>query len=181
MSKFWASYEKSEWKAKRWEVFKRDGHKCISCGHDGTTHPLEVDHGWYERGKEAWEYPLECFSTYCSQCHESIEGIRKDIRKLLARCSEKDHLFLLGNILAWVNKNTTFHKSARNIPLVQGVANWLNIPFDELVQAVGDYAGKIVPVDDCEKIHAEWLERQEATSQENELQLAKQAGIEIFN
>lgn len=56
------------WRAKRKEIIRRDGQKCIMCGcHDN----LNVHHVFYYKGDYmAWDCPDDLLITLCQQCHE---------------------------------------------------------------------------------------------------------------
>lgn len=59
------------WRDKRRQRLEIDGHKCRTCGHDGSTWQLEVHHVSHERfGNEDVEHDL---ITLCSSCHNAIE------------------------------------------------------------------------------------------------------------
>ena len=61
-------YKRPEWQKKRLEIMERDGWKCLNC--ETKQAMLSVHHQWYEKGKEMWEYPDNCYRTLCSECHE---------------------------------------------------------------------------------------------------------------
>lgn len=59
------------WRDKRRQRLEIDGHKCRTCGHDGSIYQLEVHHVSYERfGDEDVENDL---ITLCSACHWAVE------------------------------------------------------------------------------------------------------------
>jgi 5-methylcytosine-specific restriction endonuclease McrA len=65
------------WQRKRLEIMNRDGWKCVKCG-DGTREQ-QVDHLYYERGRDPWDYPSEALQTLCYICHEIKSGVREEI------------------------------------------------------------------------------------------------------
>ena len=60
-----------EWKARRQEVYARDGRACVECGKSGVR--INCHHSYYVSKKYPWEYPLEAFVTLCDQCHDAID------------------------------------------------------------------------------------------------------------
>lgn len=66
------------WPEKRKQRLQVDGHKCRTCGHDGSTWGLEIHHISYDRwGDEDVENDL---ITLCSSCHKAItESIRRRV------------------------------------------------------------------------------------------------------
>ena len=59
------------WQVKRQQRLEIDGYRCRTCGHDGTTYPLQIHHVSYERfGNEDVEHDL---ITLCAACHRAIE------------------------------------------------------------------------------------------------------------
>ena len=57
-----------KWQKKRLEIFERDGWKCTQC--QSSTKTLMVHHLEYRNACEPWDYPNECLSTYCEDCHK---------------------------------------------------------------------------------------------------------------
>jgi hypothetical protein len=60
------------WQRKRLEVMQRDNFTCQSCGLDNKT--LNVHHGYYQAGKDPWDYPTSSLTTLCEDCHEEETG-----------------------------------------------------------------------------------------------------------
>jgi len=77
------------WQTKRVEVFARDDYRCQNCGYEspkpyldiGKTINLQAHHNWYERGREPWDYPLDCFLTLCADCHEAETFYRRELEE----------------------------------------------------------------------------------------------------
>lgn len=69
------------WQKKRLEVLQRDDFTCQSCLDTEST--LHVHHHWYEKGKNPWEYPDNCFITLCESCHENETDQRKGMEEQL--------------------------------------------------------------------------------------------------
>jgi hypothetical protein len=56
-----------KWLAKRQEVLKRDGNRCVNDPNHRM--PIEVHHLSYIQNREPWEYPLDNFLALCRDCH----------------------------------------------------------------------------------------------------------------
>lgn len=65
------------WQRKRLEILNEDKWTCQECR--ATDKPLHVDHTYYERGKEPWEYENHTLITLCENCHAKITELRKDV------------------------------------------------------------------------------------------------------
>lgn len=70
------------WQRKRLEVMERDGFACRICDSEDST--LNVDHGYYEKGKMPWEYPDDSLRTVCERCHKVIGRFRLILNKSIA-------------------------------------------------------------------------------------------------
>lgn len=65
MSRQHAHLTSRRWQRLRRQVFRRDGHRCASCGNAGR---LECDHVRpLERGGEIWD--MGNLQTLCRACH----------------------------------------------------------------------------------------------------------------
>lgn len=56
------------WQRKRLEIFNRDDWTCTKCHSKDVT--LMVHHLEYRESCEPWDYPNECLTTYCEDCHK---------------------------------------------------------------------------------------------------------------
>jgi hypothetical protein len=74
------------WQKKRLEIFERDSWKCTQCG--SSTKTLMVHHLEYRNSCEPWDYPNECLSTYCEDCHKIDHKLipKFKISNILVRC-----------------------------------------------------------------------------------------------
>lgn len=63
-----------EWKDKREQILKRDGHRCTICKNDENLH---VHHKAYACGLYAWQTPDEYLITVCNKCHLYIHSHTK--------------------------------------------------------------------------------------------------------
>jgi 5-methylcytosine-specific restriction endonuclease McrA len=66
------------WQRVRLHVLERSGWKCEGCG--ATTTTLHVHHGYYERGREPWEYDSQTLWALCEECHEDAECRKRDFQ-----------------------------------------------------------------------------------------------------
>ncbi len=69
------------WQRKRLEIMQRDCFRCLECGDAGET--LNVDHGYYEYGRDPWDYPDWSLRTLCRTHHEHITERRKQLKMLI--------------------------------------------------------------------------------------------------
>lgn len=60
-------YENPLWIEKRRQIYRRDGHRCVSCGARGK---LNAHHLLYEVGVNLWEVPDYYLVSLCDQCHK---------------------------------------------------------------------------------------------------------------
>lgn len=76
--------QQPQWKAKRLEILKRDGFKCVECGTDKRLH---VHHKKYLKGKSAWDVPNEYLVTLCEK-HHADQHRGKDISLFIKKKSK---------------------------------------------------------------------------------------------
>lgn len=77
-----SDYENPLWKAKREEIFQRDGYKCQWRDCTGTSTELHCHHLKYFRG-HLWETPNQFLITVCVPCHSKIHG--RDLSRNLTK------------------------------------------------------------------------------------------------
>lgn len=64
----------TSWRSKRQQRLEIDGHKCRTCGHDGSIWQLTVHHVSYEH----WgDEPMADLITLCAACHWAIEESKR--------------------------------------------------------------------------------------------------------
>lgn len=80
---YWEKLKDPRWQRKRLEVLNRAGFACENCYDTEST--LHVHHGFYEKGHEPWDYPLETLWCLCEDCHSIAEECRRDVYLELAR------------------------------------------------------------------------------------------------
>lgn len=98
MSDFWKKYKHPLWQEKRLRIMERDGFVCKICG--GKDETLNVHHGYYERGKDPWDYDDDTMHTLCDSCHDENHALILDARKALARLHPFDMEFASGLLSA---------------------------------------------------------------------------------
>ncbi len=84
------------WQRKRLEVLNRDCWKCQECGTDVSE--LQVHHGYYAKGKMAWEHPDETLHSLCDNCHEIAEAMLAEIREGIGALKFSD----LQKLIDWL-------------------------------------------------------------------------------
>ena len=73
------------WQKMRLEILDRAGWRCEDCGTGSVN--LQIHHGFYERGLQAWEYPGEALYCLCDHCHEKAETTKADAYRELGLIS----------------------------------------------------------------------------------------------
>jgi hypothetical protein len=69
------------WQRRRLEVLELNSWSCENCGETSKT--LHVHHGYYENGKEPWEYDDLSLHVVCEDCHENSTNRMKILRRLI--------------------------------------------------------------------------------------------------
>lgn len=71
-------YQSTQWRQKRQERLKLDGHRCRFCDEDGTNYHLEIHHRPSSYAKIPNESVINDLITVCVFCHNIItERIRR--------------------------------------------------------------------------------------------------------
>lgn len=91
------------WQKKRLEVLNRDEWTCRICGDTETR--LHVHHRSYIKGRKAWDYPNENFTTLCEPCHELVTGVN---RRLCAATDFEPSQYALIQALDFMERSETF-------------------------------------------------------------------------
>ncbi len=60
------------WQKLRLKILDRDGWACRSC--QSTEKSLQVHHLYYAK-LDPWDYPLSCYQTLCTECHQERQWI----------------------------------------------------------------------------------------------------------
>lgn len=68
---YYEDLKDKKWLRKRLQVLLKYGRKCALCG---SSENIDVHHLSYEKGKRAWEYPIENFVPLCRECHKKVHG-----------------------------------------------------------------------------------------------------------
>lgn len=64
-----------KWQKKRLEILQLFNFCCLHCG--DKENELHVHHKYYLKGNDVWDYPVDCFTVLCKDCHESEESALK--------------------------------------------------------------------------------------------------------
>lgn len=87
------------WLSKRAEVINRANGRCEQCDNE-LGERLEVHHGYYVKGKLAWQYDIDTLYCLCSTCHWNIQGDMDELYEMIAHRGLE-----LPQIKAMINKN----------------------------------------------------------------------------
>ena len=71
------------WQRKRLEIFNRDNYECVIVGCVSIDEQLHAHHGYYEKGKMAWESKSKFLHTLCDPCHKTTHDYMETIKELL--------------------------------------------------------------------------------------------------
>ena len=78
-------YEKLKdprWQKKRLEIMERAKFACEDCGDKDKT--LHIHHGYYEYGKDPWDYKNNTLWCLCEDCHLAAKEATSAVRAELA-------------------------------------------------------------------------------------------------
>lgn len=101
-----------QWSRFREEILNSDRYKhpensdnygvaeCNQCGVLETQAKLQIHHKQYRNGRKAWEYETGDVKILCSDCHEHLHGIAKQIEHWLIGLRHEDAEELLSLIQA---------------------------------------------------------------------------------
>ena len=90
------------WQEKRLRILDRDRFTCRQC--DSKNRPLNVYPGYYDPGKDPWEYEDETLVTVCEVCHPRVQNLMADVHRLVA-CFGVYHLRALQQLLVAIHKS----------------------------------------------------------------------------
>lgn len=85
---YWQKLQDPRWQRKRLEILNRAEFCCEGCGDSESQ--LQVHHGYYEKGKEPWEYEDDTLWCLCDKCHEKAHVARKTVNIALAKYIPSD-------------------------------------------------------------------------------------------
>lgn len=80
---YWQKLQDPRWQRKRLEILNQAEFCCEGCG--DTESQLQVHHGYYEKGKEPWEYEDDTLWCLCDKCHEKAHALKNAIDVALAK------------------------------------------------------------------------------------------------
>lgn len=144
MSDYWKRLQDPRWQKKRLEILARDEWVCTNCYEEGKT--LHVDHGYYEKGQDPWDYPDASLTTLCKDCHELIGQKRLDLQKLLSGGG----VMVMDYVIGFAAGVTHCHVAETNAPLIvknenqlAGLASWMHCSVDELLPRWDEETGRV--------------------------------------
>ena len=82
------------WQKRRLEVLEAAGWKCQAC--EVTDKTLHVHHNFYRTRTHPWNYPDHALRVLCEDCHETVEGQRRELAQCIEGIYESD--FAAGTI-----------------------------------------------------------------------------------
>ena len=85
---YWQKLQDPRWQRKRLEILNRAEFCCEGCGDSESQ--LQVHHGYYEKGKEPWEYEDDTLWCLCDKCHETAHRVRNINNVALAKYIPND-------------------------------------------------------------------------------------------
>lgn len=114
------------WQKKRVRILARDDWTCQECGaKDETVH---VHHGYYERGRDPWEYPDESLRTLCKSCHKRFHDTKLVLDKLLSNLTCDSLLQVIGYCRAMESDpKSNFCIKIENFEDACGIADYFRI------------------------------------------------------
>lgn len=86
MKTYWEKLKDPRWQKKRLEILDRDGFSCVNCG--DTTKTLNVHHGYYEKGRDPWDYADSTLHTLCEDCHAATTALTGELHYNLAKMDQ---------------------------------------------------------------------------------------------
>jgi hypothetical protein len=114
-----------KWQKIRLRILQRADFECEDCG--SAEKSLHIHHGYYERGREPWDYPEESLHCLCEDCHAKADQHRSEFMLASRFLDPGDWYYLLGIVRAIISER-------RNEPI-----DWdLDMGY---YQAVLDYLG----------------------------------------
>lgn len=125
------------WQEKRLRVMEAAGFKCQECGAADKT--FNVNHGYYEKGKKPWEYPICDLRCLCEPCHERWHEVQKIFRRRLASITIHQMVQVIGYFMALElprhpERMVTFISNDD----AQGFADGLGLTLSEVLEVVGN-------------------------------------------
>lgn len=89
-----------KWQKRRLEILERDHFACILCKDKDSE--LHVHHIVYDKNKMIWEYNGGLLVTLCSNCHENIHAMYRDINILIFFTYEKFGFDAAENLISFL-------------------------------------------------------------------------------
>lgn len=77
------------WQKVRLLKLEAAGWKCEWCG--SAKKNLQIEHGYYSRGLEPWEYPPESLWVLCADCHKTTESAKAEMSAVQSRIPPWHH------------------------------------------------------------------------------------------
>ncbi len=126
------------WQKKRLLILERAKFKCENCGSEKST--LHVHHGYYEWNRDPWDYPNESLHCLCEKCHNSAQGLLKQVRSLIGYLSTDGLLMVHGYLTGRLALENIVQLECR-IPssfYARAVADGADVDWEELLKKCSD-------------------------------------------
>jgi hypothetical protein len=105
------------WQKKRLEIMQKADFRCSECGSEKST--LNIHHGYYEKGKNPWEYSNSTLHCLCDDCHEERGKYEGFIKRLFSTLSLDKIERIVGYSIALYLKPGEIKSWTRNMRLGQ--------------------------------------------------------------
>ena len=77
------------WQKKRLEVMEKANWKCERC--NASDKELQVHHGFYEFGREPWDYETCALWCLCKPCHDTVTDLKKEMLRYFGLVLPSDY------------------------------------------------------------------------------------------
>lgn len=130
---YWQKLQDPRWQKKRLEILNEAGFECECCG--DTKSQLQVHHGYYEKGKEPWEYDDETLWCLCDRCHEDAHKGRNAVCSELAKYRPWE-VWPIAEILRRTDGDTVFY--AQLFRIMEKRPGWIERVVNILHESLSD-------------------------------------------
>lgn len=123
------------WQRRRLDVMAREQFTCEGCG--STDKSLDVHHGYYEYGKQPWEYPLQSLHCLCTKCHtiagEQYKASKRTIGSLDINQTQRTIGYATG---LWLSGSAESIECGEDEPFLAGVGEAWHLPLPTIASVL---------------------------------------------